>query len=481
MSPVYRVAAGFGSPAAPTGEWLWPTQHRVVYSTTAAFEAGAGRGGLLHRTGLIGDSAMPFNPKELTPATVKGFVDRLHRFAKTTDASAWPPKRAWSQEAIARALGFPSYHALHLALEALSKPRERSSGHPVWAFDSPSGRPFFRVSDEWYLHRTSQTGFSVPMDLWKEPLLIQGDERERRKLFGSIAEQAISHALPVLLIQGPWALSAPALLTETPFRTSYSLGWALNALLVRRSAGSLTEMLVDLMEDAGSKNNMWNGRAISMVSSLLMALVHLRDKEGQPLTVSVLSDAMRLESIHALCSDSRLPAHVLQALNAYMRSIPGGDRSLNGGGFTEVMQDQHGYLQMQLSAVLASVDDQENVLRLSNRHALSLSESTDVLPIFPLLVEDWAAQNPRGVLLLDGLSGKSSILKWLPKAIPRLVEQGIRVALGTRYLNDWALPAEAMQPLLSRFPNGFIMDGAADDPWVDHAAKAGWKTVQGRG
>lgn len=424
---------------------------------------------------------MPFNPQELTPATVKGFVDRLHRFAKTTDAAAWPPKRAWSQEAIARALGFPSYHALHLALEALSKPRERSPGHPVWEFDSPSGRPFFRVSDDLYLHRTSHTGFSVPLDLWKEPLLVQGDERERLKLFGSLATQAISHRLPVLWIQGPWALSAPDFLAETPFRTSYSLGWVLNAMLAHRSAGSLTEVLVGLMDEAGGENALWKGRAVSMVSSVLMALVFLRDHHGQPLTVSVLREALVLEHLHTLSSDSRLPAHVLQALQAYLRSIPGSGQRSEAGGFSDVVRDQHGYLQMQFSRVLASVDEQEDVLQLSQRHALSLSGVTDVLPVFPLLVEDWAAQNPGGVLFLDGLSGQSSLLSWLPRAIPRLVEQGIRIALGARYLNDWALSAEAMQPLLSRFPNGFIMEGAADDPWAGRAAQAGWKIIEGRG
>lgn len=421
---------------------------------------------------------MPFNPKELTPSTVKGFVDRLHRFAKTTDASAWPPKRAWSQEAIAKALGFPSYHALQVALE--DKPKLPVT-HNGWLFESPSGRPFFRVSPEWYNHRVSQAGFLVPLDLWKDPLLVQGDERERRTMFSALADQAISHAQPVLLIQGPWALSASKSLVETPFRTSYSLGWALNAIFAKHSASDLTEMIVGLMAEASGDDVWWHARAISMASSVLMALVYLREKEGQPLTISSLRDAFVLENLHELSLHPRLPSHIRQALQSYLRSIPGNRQGAGVGGFTEVMLEQHGYLQMQFSRILAGVDDQENVLRFSDRHAISLSESTDVLPVFPFLVEDWAAQNPTGILLLDGLSGNSSILKWLPKAIPRLVEQGIRIALGTRYLNDWALPAEAMQPLLSRFPNGFIMDGAADDPWVDHAAKAGWKTVQGRG
>ncbi len=421
---------------------------------------------------------MPFNPKEMTPSTVKGFVDRLHRFAKATDTSEWPPKRSWSQEAVARTLGFPTFHALQVALEEKTDAPKAARG---WVFESPTGQAFFRVSPEWYHYRSAEAGFTVPMALWQDPVLIQGDERERKQLFTSLAKQARTHALPVLWVQGPWALSAPPQLDEAEFRTRFSLDPAFNALLFHSSAATLTELLALSMEDWHAENSMWKGRAISMASSVLFALVYLRDRQGFSLTVDSLADALRLESVMALSQRDDLPENVLQSVRAYLRSLPGYKDKASASEQDKVVIEQHGFVQMLFTRILRAWGSEGKVLRFSDNQALSLSETTDEMPVFPMLLESWANSHPGGVLFLDGLTGKSSILNWLPRAIPRLVDQGIRIALGTRYLNDWSLPADAMQPLLSRMPNGFILQSASDDPWVNRAALAGWRTANGRG
>lgn len=421
---------------------------------------------------------MPFNPQELTPATVKGFVDRLHRFAKATDASAGPPKRSWSQEGIARALGFPSYHALQLVLESKAQPAPRS--RKAWDFASPSGRPFFRVSDDWYLYRSSLTSFSVPDELWREPVLIQGDEQERRKMFSAIAEQAAAQGHPVLWVQGPWGLTASDQLQLDMFHTPYSLSPVFGYLLARESAAELLNMFSSMLGNNfhDSSNTMWKGRALNMLSAVLTALVYKRDHQKVSLTVEKLQESLGFDGFVLLAQDASLPAAMVQSLKAHLRALPGYVEAV--WKQPDTVLDNHGFIQMQLAEVMGRLQAGDESLVFSPRHALALAESTDELPIFPTLLKAWVAEHPGGVLLLDGLSGGSSLLGWLPRAIPRLVEQGIRVVLGTRYLNDWAQTADTMQPLLSRFPNGFIMDSAADDPWVGRAAQAGWKTAEGR-
>lgn len=128
----------------------------------------------------------------------------------------------------------------------------------------------------------------------------------------------------------------------------------LNPFIVGSAAG-LTELLVGLMDEAGGDNAMWKGRAISLISAIMLALVHLRDHDGLLMGVEVIRDHLLLENIQKLAKQRDLPPHVLQSIKGYLRSLPGYQE--NAPKQSETVMDQHGYLQMQFTRILGSLAD----------------------------------------------------------------------------------------------------------------------------
>lgn len=121
------------------------------------------------------------------------------------------------------------------------------------------------------------------------------------------------------------------------------------------SAGGLTELLVGLMDEAGGDNAMWKGRAISLVSGIMMGLVWLRDNDGLLLDVDVIRDYLILDNIQKLAKRRDLPSNILSAIKAYLKSLPGYQDGAPKQ--SETVMDQHGYLQMQFTKILGSLSD----------------------------------------------------------------------------------------------------------------------------
>lgn len=123
------------------------------------------------------------------------------------------------------------------------------------------------------------------------------------------------------------------------------------------SAGGLTDMLVSLMDEAGGDNAMWQNRAISLISSIMFALVYMRDNEGLLLDVDVIRDKLILENIEGLSKRKNLPAHALNSLKAYLRSLPGYKPNPQGGQQPDIVGEQHGFLQMQFTKILGMLSE----------------------------------------------------------------------------------------------------------------------------
>lgn len=121
------------------------------------------------------------------------------------------------------------------------------------------------------------------------------------------------------------------------------------------SAGGLTELLVGLMDEAGGDNAMWKGRAISLISGVMFALVYMRENEGLLLDVDQIRDYLILENIQKLAKRRDLPSNILQSIRAYLRSLPGYLEAAPKQ--SETVMDQHGYLQMQFTRILGSLSD----------------------------------------------------------------------------------------------------------------------------
>jgi intracellular multiplication protein IcmO len=120
------------------------------------------------------------------------------------------------------------------------------------------------------------------------------------------------------------------------------------------SAGSLTELVVSLMDDSGG-DGMWKGRAMALIAAIMQALVYMRDQKEILLDVEIIRDYLVLDKISALSKRRDLPVHVLKGIKGYLVSIPGYVEGASKQSDTTM--EQHGYLQMQFTKVLSTLAD----------------------------------------------------------------------------------------------------------------------------
>lgn len=211
---------------------------------------------------------------------------------------------------------------------------------------------------------------------------------------------------------------------------------------VSGSSGGLTELLVSLMDDSGGDNAMWKGRAISLISAIMMALVWMRDRKEILLDVDVIRNYMILDNIIDLSKRKDLPTHVKQAIEAYLVSLPGYQASA-GKKQSETVFDQHGYLQMQFTKILGSLSDSYGYIFRTN-----LGE-----------VDFWDVVVNRRILvvLLPALEKSSEELANLGKIIVACLKQMMATGLGAQIEGDYADIIET-KPTASPTPFVCILD-----------------------
>lgn len=122
------------------------------------------------------------------------------------------------------------------------------------------------------------------------------------------------------------------------------------------SSDQLTQMCVSLMDDAGGDGAVWKGRAVAMLGGIMRALVWKRDQGELDLNIGIIRDYLALDKIIELAADEMLPPNIRNAIVKYIAQIPGFDKS-KGTKQAQQTMEQHGYLQMQFSKVLATAAD----------------------------------------------------------------------------------------------------------------------------
>lgn len=126
------------------------------------------------------------------------------------------------------------------------------------------------------------------------------------------------------------------------------------------SSSSLTEMLIGLMADGGGSDPMWKGRAMSLLSSQMKALVYLRDHKEYTLDIALIRDYMTLDKIYELAENTVYGENadfIKAGLQGYLLSIPGYAQGKKPTEQSSTVRDQHGYLQMQFTQLLSSLGE----------------------------------------------------------------------------------------------------------------------------
>lgn len=207
------------------------------------------------------------------------------------------------------------------------------------------------------------------------------------------------------------------------------------------SAAGLTELLVGLMDEAGGDGGMWKGRAISLISAIMLALVWMRDNTGLLLDVDQIREHLVLDNIQTLAKRRDLPHNAKKSISAYLKSLPG---YVEGAPKqSETVTDQHGYLQMQFTRILGSLSETYGHIFRTN---LGEVDFFDVVLNRRILV-----------VLLPAMEKSTDELANLGKIIVGCLKQMMATGLGDVLEGDYADVIER-KPTTSPSPYMCILD-----------------------
>lgn len=122
------------------------------------------------------------------------------------------------------------------------------------------------------------------------------------------------------------------------------------------SASSLTQLLVNLMDASDGKGDMWKGRAISFIATILPCLVDKRDFGGLLLHVGTIRQFMPFVTMYSLLTDPQVRPENQERILAFLKDVPGFQPG-KGLQQAQAFFDQYGFQQMQFTRILSSLAD----------------------------------------------------------------------------------------------------------------------------
>ncbi|MBF13693.1 MAG: phosphoesterase [Legionellales bacterium] len=137
------------------------------------------------------------------------------------------------------------------------------------------------------------------------------------------------------------------------------------------SSSMLANLVTGMMDGSSGSGDgdMWKGRAIAFIESLLKVLVAMRDAGHILLDANCIRNYFGLERLEAMVADKTfirdnayaismdsLPDKVSEPIRNYLYTLPGYNKERKGKQVSQVFE-QHGYITMQLTRVFTSLAD----------------------------------------------------------------------------------------------------------------------------
>ncbi len=138
------------------------------------------------------------------------------------------------------------------------------------------------------------------------------------------------------------------------------------------SSSMLSQLVTSLMDSSGQSGDgdMWKGRAISFVESLMKVLVYMRDDGKILLDANTVRQYFALHMIEPIGGEQKMfprqdqepvslagvPEVVIEPIKNYLINLPGYDFSKPGKQSGQTLE-QHGFITMQLGRVFTSLAD----------------------------------------------------------------------------------------------------------------------------
>lgn len=137
------------------------------------------------------------------------------------------------------------------------------------------------------------------------------------------------------------------------------------------SSSMLAQLVVSLMDSSSASpdGDMWKGRAISFVESLMKTLVYMRDQGKILLDANTIRNYFILDRLEMIVLDKQFPRDnqepvsmadvpdvVVEPIRNYVINLPGYDPKKKGKQSPQCLE-QHGFITMQLTRVFTSLAD----------------------------------------------------------------------------------------------------------------------------
>ena len=137
------------------------------------------------------------------------------------------------------------------------------------------------------------------------------------------------------------------------------------------SSSMVAQLVVSLMDGSSSSSDgdMWKGRAIGFVESLMKVLVAMRDAGHILLDANTIRNYFHLERLETIVIDrvfpregqepirlDNFPPEITQPIANYLMTLPGYNKDKKGRQVSQVLE-QHGFITMQLTRVFTSLSD----------------------------------------------------------------------------------------------------------------------------
>lgn len=271
------------------------------------------------------------------------------------------------QDLVAQQHGYKHWHEFHTNIKKLYITKEYVD---LITYESPSKIPNLSTNKKpiclGYNKELGLKAWTAQESLLNH-MLIEGDTNFRQKIELSLIKQLINEGQHIIYMDGndsqettnkiiEYAKNSGRekdirILSFANFNLDESLKqyqWHL-PINLSSSSGGLTEMLYSMLDE--SIGNTWRGRAISLLSTVLMALVYLRDNEELILDFEVINQYLLFENLYKLKNRKDLPRHIKDALQTYFSNLPGFIEGSVKQQHDYVLE-KHGYLQMQFIRIL---------------------------------------------------------------------------------------------------------------------------------
>lgn len=127
------------------------------------------------------------------------------------------------------------------------------------------------------------------------------------------------------------------------------------------STSSIVEFISKQIFSDEDNHDMWKGRAISLISGVIKALVWQRDYQNKKITIQSISESLFLHNIHKTLEDKEIPVFAKSILHGYVLSLPG--YQYGADIQQDIVGEQHGYLQMQFTRFFNEMKSSKNIFK----------------------------------------------------------------------------------------------------------------------